>query len=112
MTILFVEIVIFEIFLSSGKQLKNHIIQYTVKFVAFVLTISNLVQYETCENLNRDVRSYILLVFNTWYTFLIHLLFMKVALWSMLATWTYFFSIVSINPHIGTETLIFMKVLL
>ena len=73
MTILFVEIVIFEIFLSSGKQLKNHIIQYTVKFVAFVLTISNLVQYETCENLNRDVRSYILLVFNTWYTFLIHL---------------------------------------
>ena len=58
MTILFVEIVIFEIFLSSGKQLKNHIIQYTVKFVAFVLTISNLVQYETCENLNRDVRSY------------------------------------------------------
>ena len=35
---------------------------------------------------------------------------LKVAVWALLFVWIYFFSVISINPTVGSETLIFLTV--
>ena len=42
--------------------------------------------------------------------FTYHIFDLQISVWSVLSIWGYFFTVISISPHVGTETLIFMKV--
>eukprot|EP00092_Neocalanus_flemingeri_P007478 GFUD01008075.1.p1 GENE.GFUD01008075.1~~GFUD01008075.1.p1 ORF type:complete len:850 (+),score=222.46 GFUD01008075.1:59-2608(+) len=84
---LLLEIILFEVFLFYGQGVRYHYKQSIIGFTAILTSLVNMCAFTECSGFYRDVSAI-----------------------STLLVWIYFFTVISINPHIGTETLIFIKV--
>lgn len=85
-----VEILVFEVFLIYNIQFHYNYFQNFFKIASFALAVWNISLPTTClaeDSFDRDV-----------------------AVWALLFVWIYFFSVISINPTVGSETLIFITV--